>query len=56
MMKKIPDYGIPRYSLFVQYKKENHVLFAGTFPAFSWAMSVVEAYGIDELTWTMVEI
>ncbi len=62
-MKETPtidDIGNESYFLYLHYKKDNHVLFVGTFAANGWIQSTVRGYlendPFETLTFTMVEI
>ncbi len=56
----INDIGIESYHLYVHYKKNNHVLFVGSFTANGWITSLIEGYlvndSLESLTFTMVEV
>lgn len=53
----IDDIGRESYALFVQYKKDDYVLFVGAFATISWIESLVSKYSEDDIfTFTMVEI
>ena len=62
-MKETPtidDIGNESYFLYLHYKKDNHVLFIGSFAATGWIKSITGAYLENDspgaLTFTMVEV